>query len=91
MSRKILIISFFIFFLVVIFEIWVVNRLSSYGERINFIEKTAAELQMQNQILKNQIDKHSAIATAKQNALKMGFDKAQNIEYLHLSNTIQKF
>lgn len=79
-NRKAFGILLIVFLLVVIFEIWMVNRLSLYGEQISRIEKTSSELQMENQILKNTIDEYSSLFEIGKRAKLLGFEAVKNIE-----------
>lgn len=91
LSRKILFLSVIILLLGVIFEIWIVNALSSYGEKISQIEKTSNELSLQNQILRNKLDRKSSLVEIKPKALNLGFGKIQNIKYLYIPNIASNF
>lgn len=73
-------------FVGVILEIWLVNRLSTYGEQISRLEKTSLDLQLENQILNNQIDQKKAISQIEKQAQQLGLDKSYRIEYLKLEN-----
>lgn len=67
----------------IILEIWLVNRLSTYGEQISRLEKTALDLQLENQILKNQIDQKKSIQFVAKQAKDLGFDRSYSIEYFN--------
>lgn len=82
-SRKISILLFFIFFLGGILEIWLVNRLSTYGEEIQKIAKAIEVLKLENQVLKNQIDSRSSLKEIEVEAKKLGFQAVINTKYLH--------
>ncbi len=70
----------------VILEIWLVNRLSTNGEQISKLEKTAFELQLENQILKNQIDQKKSISLIEKQAASLGLDRSYQIEYFKPDN-----
>lgn len=70
------------FLFVTILEIWAVNRMSSYGEKINKIEETTTVLRMENQILKNKIDERMSLSRTKGYSTKLGFEKIQKMEYI---------
>ncbi len=69
-------------FLGVLLEIWLMNRLSTFGEQIAQLEKTSVELQLENQIIKNEIDQKRSFAEVNRQADYFGFSKEYSIEYL---------
>ncbi len=62
-------------------QIWVLNRLSTFGEKISQIERNKTSLKMENQILENQIAQYSALQKIKVQASNLGFQTSKNIEY----------
>lgn len=62
-------------------QIWVLNRLSTFGEKISQIERNKTSLKMDNQILENQIAQYSALQKIKVQATNLGFQSSKNIEY----------
>ncbi len=67
-----------IFFLIIVFviEIWVVNRLSTYGQRIQDIKQTQTNLILENQILENSIAQNMSLHIIEQRAGMLGFSSA---------------
>lgn len=78
-TRKILFILFLILGLGVILEIWIVNRLSTYGAQISQIERSAGSLRIENQVLKNKLDLKSSIKEIEEKAKEMGFEKIKKV------------
>ena len=48
--------------LVVVLEIWTMNRLATYGEQIAKLGETKLKISLENQVLKNQIAKISSLS-----------------------------
>ena len=72
-----------LFILVItIIEIWVVNRLSTYGAQILALEKTHESIKLENKILENQIAEKSSLLRIKEEAKKNGFENISKIEYI---------
>lgn len=71
-----------LFCLAVILEIWLTNRLSTYGEEIAKIEQASTNLEVENQILMNQADQKSSLVEIKNQAAKLGFETMHNVQYL---------
>lgn len=78
-TRKILTILFLILILGIILEIWIVNRLSTYGAQISKIETASANLRIENQVLKNKLDLQSSINVIEEKAKEMGFEKIKKV------------
>lgn len=82
LKRKIVVALVLIIIFVVTVEIWVANRLSTFGEKINGLESTKYSLQLENDYLKNAIaQKKSLNLNAKKSAF-LGFNKIKNIQYI---------
>ncbi len=63
-------------------EIWVVNRLSTYGEQISKFESSQALLKTENQLIKNRIAQAASLKETEEKAKLAGFDKAQDIQFI---------
>lgn len=75
-----------IIFLAVIFlEIWMVNRLSTYGANIQQLKAAQANLQMENQIFKNKLSENSALVNVESKASSLGFVSTKNYDYFKVS------
>lgn len=81
-SRKIILTLSLVLLIGIILEIWVVNRLSTYGEKISKLEKAAAILKLENQVLKNKVDLKSSIQEIEIRAKEAGFVKINKLQYL---------
>lgn len=72
--------------LVIIFvmtiEIWVANRLSTFGERINGLESTKYSLALENDYLRNQIAQKKSLILNEKKSESLGFGKIKNIQYI---------
>ncbi len=62
------------------------NRLATYGDRINNLEQAKASLRMENQILENKIADKSSLNKVAKTSTHLGFQKVKNVEYLDSSN-----
>ncbi|MBI4040022.1 hypothetical protein HY389_01560 [Candidatus Daviesbacteria bacterium] len=72
-----------VLFLVLLFlEIWMINRLSTYGEKINKIKQAQASLELENQVLENQIAQSASLLNIQEKANQLGFTQASRVEYI---------
>mgnify|MGYP001562751220 CR=1 FL=1 len=69
-------------------EIWIVNRLSTYGNKIYELKQAQADLELQNQVLANSIAKASSLAQLEQKATLLGFNNINQIEYIKFSDKL---
>lgn len=67
---------------IIFLEIWVVNRLSTYGDKIVEIKTAKAALEQENKILENEIAQNSSLLHIDQLAPQFGFKSVGNIEYI---------
>lgn len=81
-SRKLLIFLVALVVLAIILEIWVVNRLSTYGEKMTHIENASRILKMENEILRNKIDSFSSLDYIQKKAESLNMVPARSILYL---------
>lgn len=82
LKRKIVITLALIIIFVVTLEIWVVNRSSTFGEKINVLESTKYSLQLENEYLKNQIAQKKSLTLNEKKSESLGFGKIKNIQYI---------
>lgn len=82
-GRKMIFCLLLTFVLIVVLEIWIVNRLSTYGEKINKLENIKISLIAENQYIKNQISQKSSLLELQTLSEKLGFRKIQKIEYIN--------
>jgi len=71
-----------VFLTAAIIEIWTVNRLSTYGQKISNIEQSKTELTLENQILQDEIAQKSSLSEVEKYATTLGFDSDPKIQYL---------
>lgn len=70
-------------FLVVLFaEIWVVNRLSTYGDKMYQLTQTQAGLELENQTIENSIAMAASMVSLEKKASYLGFNNIDKIEYI---------
>lgn len=74
-KRVFRLIKIFLGLLIIIFvlEIWIANRLSTYGKQIQDIKIMQADLILENQILENSIAQNMAFSKIEQRAKSLGF------------------
>lgn len=78
-----------IFFLAVLSaEIWIVNRLSTYGDKIFQLKQAEASLELENQVMANSIAEHSSLAALEQKANQLGFNNINQIEYIKFQDKL---
>lgn len=80
--KKILIFLGLILLIVAVLEIWSVNRLATFGEQINKLERSKAALKLENKLLENEIAKYSSLSEAQKYAPHLGFENTKKVEYL---------
>lgn len=72
-----------IFVLIFIFEIWIANRHSVYGEKIAELKQAKANLELENQLLENAVFSNASLAQLEKKATQMlKFETIKNIEYV---------
>lgn len=72
-----------IIFLVVFFvEIWAVNRLATFGDKIQELTSAQASLELENQVLQNSIAQKASLLSVSKQAGSYGFDNVKNFEYV---------
>lgn len=76
-----------IFVLVLVAEVWMVNRLATYGSKLQDLKEEQATIGLQNQILQNQIALHESLLTLEERGKSLGFDTTLSLDY-HLSKSI---
>lgn len=59
-----------------------INRLSTYGEKINKIKQAQASLELENQVLENQIAQSASLLNIQEKANQLGFTQASRVEYI---------
>lgn len=69
-------------------EIWIVNRLATYGDKIQKIKEAQSKLELENQLLVNAVAKDSSMVTLEEKAKQLGFDSINQIEYIKVSERL---
>lgn len=82
LRKKMVILPVVVILLVSILEIWMVNRLSTYGDQIYQLQQNEASLRLENQLLENEIAERSSLIEGEKASKSLGFEKAKNLEYL---------
>lgn len=82
LKRKIVIGLVLLIIFVVTIEIWMANRLATFGEKINSLESTKYSLQLENDYIKNQIAQKKSLNLNQKKSWNLGFGKIKNIEYV---------
>lgn len=90
LGRKIIIIPIILIVCISILEIWIVNRLSTYGDQISNLEQREVSLKLENQILENQIAEKSSLLEIEKLSKSIGFNSNKNIEYIKADNLALK-
>ncbi len=74
------------FLVIFLLEIWTVNRLATFGDKIQQIEDTRASLELENQYLKSQIAEQSSLPVVEKKAAELGFVPMENLAYLQTTS-----
>lgn len=82
LRKKIIILPVVIILLVSVLEIWVVNRLATYGDQISQLQQREASLRMENELLENEIAEKSSLNQVDKASKSLGFEKVKNFEYV---------
>lgn len=69
-------------FVALVLEIWVVNSLSTYGNRLAEIKKSEQELIMENQILENQVASYGSLRNIEDESRALGFSASLKFDYI---------
>lgn len=81
-KRKLVTTLVLLIIFVVMIEIWVSNRLSTFGEKISGLERTKYSLQLENNYLKNQIAQKKSLMLNEKKSKSLGFTKIKNLEVI---------
>lgn len=71
---------------VFILEIWMMNRLSTYGNKIAQLKEAQSNLEFENRVLENLIAQNSSLSNVDKKAAELGFSTIKNIEYTKPAN-----
>lgn len=87
-SLRLIITGLSIFLIVLFVEIWVVNRTSTYGDKIYQLKQAQVSLELENQVLANTIAKSSAMVLLEKKANLLGFNTINQLDYIKFSNKL---
>lgn len=82
LRKKIIILPIVVILAVSVLEIWVVNRLSTYGDQISQLQQREASLRMDNQLLENEIAEKASLIEIDRASKSLGYQKVKNFEYV---------
>lgn len=71
-----------LFLSLTILEIWLVNRLSSFGQRMHQLMLTQATLELENQLLENQLALKTSLNYLSLKSEQLGFVSNKDVQYL---------
>jgi hypothetical protein len=72
--------------LLIVFEIWAENRLSTYGNKLAQLKRLEAQLELDNRILETKIIEFSSLQTIDTKASALGFTQTKNVEAIKSQN-----
>lgn len=75
-----------LFLVLLVADIWSLNRLATLGEQINKFEAASSELRLENQIMQNKIAKLTSLDEIEHRSLLLGFRSIKTIETLKTSD-----
>lgn len=64
-----------------VLEIWISNRLATYGSKVAQMKNEEAKITLQNQLLEDQIAQDSSLLSISKEAAQLGFNSISNLEY----------
>lgn len=59
-----------------------VNRLPTYGDKIQQLKEAKTALQLENRVLENTISENVALGLVEKRANRLGFETVKNLEYV---------
>lgn len=71
-----------LFLSLTILEIWLVNRLASFGQRMHQLMLAQARLELENQLLENQLASKTSLNYLSLRSEQLGFVRGKDIQYL---------
>jgi len=79
--KKLLALILVVVAVVAIMEIWMVNRLATYGEQLSKLDQIQDSLVTENELIENEIAQKSSLSHLGEAAKEQGFYTIKNIEY----------
>lgn len=83
--RKVVVALVFCLITIALVEIWVMNRLSTYGEQIAKLEYASSTIKTENRLLENKIAEKSSLKEIYEKSTALGFNSTRKIQYLQPS------
>lgn len=81
-SRKVIATGIALLLIMLVAEIWSLNRLATFGTQITKFESASAALRMENEMLQNKTAELTSLNTIESHALILGFRPIHSIEYI---------
>lgn len=75
-------IGLIVFFIVIVAEVLIVNRLSTYGDQIQDLQDKKAELELENILLQEEIAKNMGLKVMDEKVRQFGFEEPKKVEYI---------
>lgn len=88
MLKKFIALGLAIFLITLFAEIWLVNCLSIYGDKIYQLKQSQASLELENQVLSNSIAISSSMTVLEKKATQLGFSNINSIEYIKFADKL---
>lgn len=82
LSNKLVYLSFFGIFILIVIQVWASNTIVTYGDRLERISLLQQSLRMQNQILENEIAGRAALTSIASESAMLGFSKPDKVQYI---------
>lgn len=80
--KKYGVLSILILFMLAVIEIWASNTVVTYGEGYESLSKLSKSVSMENQVLENEIAKHTSLNNIASKSAQLGFSKSESIQYI---------
>lgn len=81
-SKKILSLIVVFIFALTLVEIWVSNTVVTYGEKFEKLSSIRETISLENQILENEIAKHTSLGNIASRSAQLGFSRPESIQYI---------
>jgi cell division protein FtsL len=80
--KKLLALILVVVAVVAVMEIWMVNRLATYGEQLSKLDEIKDSLVTENELLENEIAEKSSLSHLGEAAYEQGYAPIKKIEYV---------
>lgn len=85
-AKRLLKIAVVFILAIISLELWTVNRLSTYGDKIQGLKEAQARVELENQVLENVIAEESSLNVLEKRATLLGFESVKTFQYLNSRN-----